>query len=132
MLLAESRREAGPSRAHALRSQGLRWEVSLSFRLSGSRSLNTLLPSAICAVIATAPELFAQSPASVIGRVTAETGLGLTGADIAVSVTQLRTTTDDRGEFRCPNVPAGTIEVRARRLGFRPDAVMITVPQSGT
>ena len=88
--------------------------------------------SAICFLIANAPRLFAQSPASIVGRVTAETGLGLMGTDIVVSGTLLRTTTDDRGEFRLPAVPAGTMEVRARRLGFRPDAVTLTVPETGT
>jgi TonB family protein len=102
----------------------------MSYRLS-SRLLSTLLTSASCATVVAMP-LRAQSPASVVGRVTAETGLGLTGADIAVSGTQLRATTDDRGEFRLPSVPAGIVEVRARRLGFRPDAVTITVPVSGT
>lgn len=104
----------------------------MSYRLSGGRSLAGLLVSAICATSGSPAALPAQSPASVVGRVTAETGIGLMGADVAVSGTQLRATTDDRGEFRLPNVPAGTIEVRARRLGFRPDAVTLTVPQSGT
>src|SRR3954470_7678273 len=103
----------------------------MSYHLSG-RSLVELLVSAICASGGLAAAALAQSPASIVGRVTAETGLGLMGADIAVAGTQLRATTDDRGEFRLPGVPAGTIEVRARRLGFRPDAVKITVPASGT
>ena len=101
-------------------------------RLVGSGHLSRLLISATCAVVAATPQLRAQSPASVVGRVTAETGIGLMGADIAVAGTQLRATTDDRGEFRLPGVPAGMIEVRARRLGFRPDAVKINVPESGT
>jgi TonB family protein len=103
----------------------------MSYRLSGGRYLFELLTST-CVTLAVAPLLGAQSPASVVGRVTAETGLGLMGADIAVAGTQLRATTDDRGEFRLPGVPAGIIEVRARRLGFRPDAVKVTVPESGT
>src|SRR3954464_146539 len=104
----------------------------MSHRLSGGRYLFELLTSATYVAVAAAPVLGAQSPASVVGRVTAETGLGLMGADIAVAGTQLRATTDDRGEFRLPGVPAGTIEVRARRLGFRPAAGKITVPASGT
>jgi TonB family protein len=103
----------------------------MSYHLSG-RSLVELLVSAICASGGSAAAALAQSPASIVGRVTAETGIGLMGADVAVSGTQLRATTDDHGEFRLPGVPAGTIEVRARRLGFRPDAVTLVVPQSGT
>jgi TonB family protein len=104
----------------------------MSYRPVGSGYLSRLLISATCAAAAATPQLRAQSPASVVGRVTAETGIGLMGADIAVAGTQLRATTDDRGEFRLPGVPAGIIEVRARRLGFRPDAVKINVPESGT
>jgi hypothetical protein len=96
------------------------------------RYISTGLTLASCVLVTGAQRLVAQSPASVVGRVTAETGMGLTGADISVPGTQLRATTDDRGEFRLAAVPAGTMEVRARRLGFRPDAVTLTVPASGT
>jgi TonB family protein len=90
------------------------------------------LAFAACVVATGARPLDAQSPASIVGRVTAETGLGLIGADVSVPGTQLRATTNDRGEFRLAAVPAGTTEVRARRLGFRPDAVTLTVPVTGT
>lgn len=58
--------------------------------------------------------------------------MALIGVEVAVEGTQLRATTNDRGEFRLPGVPPGTIELRARRLGFRPNAVRIIVPESGT
>jgi TonB family protein len=82
-------------------------------------------------VLATSP-LGAQSPATVIGTVTSETGIALMGVDVAVGDTQLRTTTDEHGEFRLSGVPGGTREVRARRLGFRPDAVQVNIGNSGT
>jgi TonB family protein len=104
----------------------------MSYCLIGRPHIRARLTFAVCVLVADALRLGAQSPASVVGRVTAETGIGLMGADVAVSGTQLRATTDDRGEFRLAGVPAGTIEVRARRLGFRPDAVTLTVPESGT
>jgi len=105
----------------------------MSHRVSGSRPLIQLLTMATAAIAALAPGvLVGQSPAMVVGRVTAETGMALMGADVAVEGTQLRTTTDDRGEFRLPGVPAGSTQVRARRLGFRPDGVRINVPSSGT
>jgi TonB family protein len=105
----------------------------MSHRFSGSRPFIQLLTIAIATIVALAPGvLVGQSPAVVVGRVTAETGMALMGADVAVEGTQLRTTTDDRGEFRLPGVPAGSTQVRARRLGFRPDGVRINVPASGT
>jgi TonB family protein len=82
-------------------------------------------------VLATAP-LGAQSPATVIGTVTSETGIALLGVDVAVGDTQLKTVTDEHGAFRLSGVPAGTREVRARRLGFRPDAVQVNIGDSGT
>jgi TonB family protein len=105
----------------------------MSHSVSGSGILFGLLATALLPVDAITPSVaFAQSPAIVVGKVTAETGMALTGADVAIDGTQFRATTDDRGEFRLPGVPAGTFEVRARRLGFRPDAVRVNVPASGT
>ena len=108
----------------------------MSQRFCGSRFLSLLPTTATLAIIATVAlateTLAAQSPANVTGKVTAETGIALIGADVAVNGTQLRATTDDRGEFRFKGVPAGPIELRARRLGFRPDAVRINVGESGT
>ncbi|HMI49451.1 MAG TPA: TonB-dependent receptor, partial [Gemmatimonadaceae bacterium] len=104
----------------------------MSHRVCGSRPVIQLLATAI-SVIAVAPVvLVGQSPAMVVGKVTAETGMALMGADVAIDGTLFRAITNDRGEFRLPGVPAGPIEVRARRLGFRPDAVKINVPASGT
>lgn len=89
--------------------------------------------AATSGVIAFTPKILpGQSPATVVGRVTAEAGMALLGADVAVDGTLLRTTTNERGEFRIAGVPAGNFELRARRLGFRPEAIALSVPQSGT
>ena len=105
----------------------------MSHSVSGSGGLLGLLATAILPVVAITPcAAIAQSPAVVVGKVTAETGMALNGADVAIDGTQLRATTDDRGEFRLAGVPAGTVELRARRLGFRPDALRIDIPPSGT
>jgi TonB family protein len=74
----------------------------------------------------------AQSMGTLAGKVTGETGLALTGADVAVDGTQLRTTTDERGEFRLSGLPAGRVGIKARRLGFRPDSAKVLMPESGT
>jgi TonB family protein len=95
--------------------------------------MNSLLTTAVAATVSVAwSTLSAQTPANVVGRVIAEAGVALIGADVAVNGTALRATTDERGEFRIAGVPAGSFELRARRLGFRPEAVRITVPSTGT
>jgi len=105
----------------------------MSNGVSGSGALLRLLTTVFLPVVAYTPGVTAaQSPAVVVGKVTAETGMALMGADVAIDGTQLRATTDDRGEFRLPGVPAGIVELRARRLGFRPDALRINVPAYGT
>ena len=71
-------------------------------------------------------------PASVIGSVTAETGIGLMGRTSPFPELSSAPPPMIAESSRFVGVPAGTIEVRARRLGFRPDAVTLTVPQSGT
>jgi len=105
----------------------------MSHSVSGSGGLLGLLATAILPVVAITPcAAIAQSPAVVVGKVTAETGMALNGADVAIDGTQLRATTDDRGEFRLAGVPAGTVELRARRLGFRSDALFLFIAPSTT
>jgi TonB family protein len=69
----------------------------------------------------------AQAGGSITGTVTAETGLALSGVDVGVVGTSVRSTTDERGTFLLIGMGPGTFEVRARRLGFRPESARITV-----
>jgi hypothetical protein len=64
---------------------------------------------------------------SVNGRVLDQSGRGLAGAELTIPGSPLRVETDDAGEFRLKNVPAGDLQVRVRRLGFRPDTSIINV-----
>lgn len=63
----------------------------------------------------------AQGAVTIAGIVTDVDGLALFGAVISVANTSLTSKTDERGEFRIVGVPAGSGEVRARRLGFAPE-----------
>ncbi len=102
-------------------------------RILGSRALTRLLAPAIFAIVAAPLEdLGGQATGVIVGTVTAEKGIALVGVDVTVRGTQLRTTTDDRGEFRLPGVPSGTVELTARRLGFRPASVRVTVERAET
>src|SRR4051812_42818697 len=69
---------------------------------------------------------------SITGKVTAETGIALSGVDVGVVGTTVRSTTDERGAFLLTGMGSGTFEVRARRLGFRPESTRITVDDGHT
>lgn len=63
----------------------------------------------------------AQGVATVSGVVTDSQGLGVYGAVVSVANTSLASKTDERGEFRITAIPAGSVEIQARRLGFSPE-----------
>lgn len=65
----------------------------------------------------------AQAPAArgtVAGIVRDSSGARITGAEITIVGTGQRAHTNAQGEFRLTNVPAGTLRVGVRRLGFIP------------
>jgi TonB family protein len=68
-----------------------------------------------------------QGGGSISGTVTAETGVALSGVDVGIVGTAVRSMTDERGAFLLIGMGPGTFEVRARRLGFRPETARITV-----
>jgi len=64
---------------------------------------------------------------SVNGKVQDQSGRAVAGAELTIPGSPLRVETDDTGEFRLKNVPAGDLRIRVRRLGFKPDTSMISV-----
>lgn len=85
------------------------------------RSLTGVLLCLACAAaLGPASKGMAQGVATVSGVVTDSDGLAVYGAVVSVARTSLSSKTDERGEFRIAGVPAGTIEIQARRLGFAP------------
>ena len=62
----------------------------------------------------------AQGVATVSGAVTDSEGLAVYGAVVSVVSTSLASKTDERGAFIITGVPPGSVEIRARRLGFAP------------
>ena len=75
-------------------------------------------------VLALGPAMLrAQQPVArgtVAGMVRDSSGAGIAGAEVTIVGTGLRAHTNARGEFRLTNVPAGTVTVGVRRLGFVP------------
>ena len=59
------------------------------------------------------------------GTVRDSSGAGIAGAEITISGTGLRAHTNAEGAFRLTNVPAGTLRLAVRRLGFGPTAVSV-------
>lgn len=82
-----------------------------------------------------ATPLIAQAPQTgmVQGKVTVE-GIGRPLANAMVSVvgTQVGAQTNEAGEYRLTNVPAGPRVIRVQRLGFSPATANVTVESGRT
>jgi hypothetical protein len=98
---------------------------------------------AVGAALGSAPALDAQSAAplvpgtgSVRGSVTTTFGLPIGGAYLRLSLPGRGTTTsvesDEDGKFNAVGVPSGTAWLVARRIGYRPDSVRVTVNDGET
>lgn len=68
-----------------------------------------------------------QPGATLSGVVTDTDGLAIIGAVVSVTNTSLASKTDQRGEFRITGMPAGLVEVRARRIGFVPETQRVEI-----
>src|SRR5688500_14296547 len=62
----------------------------------------------------------AQGTGSLKGVVTDVEDVPVFGAVVEIGTPSLRARTNERGEFHLTGVPAGTVDVRVRRLGFSP------------
>ena len=67
----------------------------------------------------------AQPRGTVTGMVRDSTGAGIAGAEVSVSGTNLRAHTNAEGGFRLTNVPAGSVTLAVRRLGYAPTAINV-------
>jgi TonB-dependent starch-binding outer membrane protein SusC len=77
--------------------------------------------------------LHAQGDGTITGVVTDQaTQQPVAGAQVVVMGTQRGAMTDQQGRFSIPGVPAGSYEIRARRLGYAPTALRVTVAAGGT
>lgn len=75
---------------------------------------------------------FAQN-ANIVGRVTDEyVDLALGGAFVQVKNTEIKSYTDNQGNYVLTNVPAGERMLRVSYLGYEPTDAFVEVPASGT
>jgi len=99
--------------------------------MSRRRSEQVVLGS-IAAFILWATPVWSQR-AVITGRVTdAESNAGVVAAQVRVPGTTFGTVTHTDGTFRLVGVPAGSVTLRALRLGYLELTKPITVPDSGT
>jgi outer membrane receptor protein involved in Fe transport len=83
-------------------------------------------------IAAAAPPLRGQDGGRIVGRVIdASSGAGLSDVGVQVVGTTLGTQSGVDGRFQIPNVPAGTVTIQARRIGYAPKSVTGIVLQAG-
>ncbi len=84
--------------------------------------------------VASPAMLHAQGESTVRGTVYSEGGTPLSGAQVRFSA-PLRDVasaiSDELGAFAFAKLPAGPVWLVGRRIGYRPDSILITVPASG-
>ncbi len=90
-----------------------------------------LLVILITSVCVASPAL-AQQRGSISGSVSSEGNQPLAGATVLVAGTALRGVTDQQGQYRIANVPAGSHDVTASVLGYAPRTQRVTVAADGT
>src|SRR3712207_2974329 len=104
-------------------------------RAVSSPALLLRVIAAIAAVALSATALGAQaSTGTVSGRVVADNGQPLAGAQVSLRGTGLGTRTGDNGRYTIVNVPAGQYRLRTQMLGHRPveDSVTVAAGQTVT
>ena len=95
-----------------------------------------LLAAAVVAVAWDAATAGAQQPAAagtITGRVTEQgSGAPLSAAQVFVVGTTRGSVTGENGSYRILGVPAGTVQLRVRRLGYEPATQTVTVAPGAT
>src|SRR3970040_556716 len=92
--------------------------------------MNRISSVALFLLVLVTPPLNAQEPAStvstgrIVGRIIdAQTGQGIAHVAIQVGGTRLGTISGVDGRYAIPRVPAGTVTMQARLIGYGPKTV---------
>jgi hypothetical protein len=91
----------------------------------------------VCVALFATSSLTAQQPASVptgriVGKVVdASTGAGIADAGVQVVGTTIGTMSGVGGRYSVPNVPAGTVTLQIRRIGYQPKTITGLVLEAG-
>lgn len=93
-----------------------------------ARAMLIALSTVSASAAVSARAALAQAGTAVLAGTARDTlGQPITGVEIRISGTDIRARTDDRGLFRIPHAPSGTIAVQARRLGFRMTSTLVVL-----
>lgn len=105
--------------------------LTIGARMLAARSSLVLHLLALAAVCVSAGAQ--QSTGRVIGRVIdATTGTGLTDVGVQVVGTTIGTTSGIEGRFTIAEVPAGTVTLHVRRIGYQPKTITGILLDAGT
>ncbi|MGD8868987.1 MAG: carboxypeptidase-like regulatory domain-containing protein, partial [Gemmatimonadales bacterium] len=89
--------------------------------------ISRLLILASVALIGARPGL-AQTTGQILGRVIeAESGTAIPTVDVSVEDLELRTITNERGDFSLVGIPAGEHRLRAELIGYRTVIVPVRI-----
>ncbi len=95
------------------------------------RSLGSVL---LLAVLLVSPALAQSTTGRIVGRIVdGETGQPVTGAQISVVGTELKTSSGVGGRYALAEVPSGAQSIQVRFIGYTAKTVSgVTVPAGGT
>lgn len=82
--------------------------------------------------IACLPVHSAAAQGRVAGVVRDTSGVGIAGAEISLTGTDVRAESDEEGKFLLTRVPVGEAAIRVRRLGFTPTSASVVVRDNTT
>src|SRR5688572_29832332 len=95
-------------------------------------AVRSFLP-ALLGTVLWASALGAQATGTITGRVVDSTGAQpITGVTVVVEGTQRGAVTGGDGTFRITGVPAGTVSLRARRIGYISQAKTVAIGSSAS
>lgn len=108
-----------------LRAQSITVAAALTDVLTGSGVDVVFTSSGGAALVKRPPP---PAVGTLVGRVSdSRTGVGVQGAIVTVEGPSIRAATDENGNFRVANVPAGTQTITVRRLGYAPQTRRVQV-----
>lgn len=87
---------------------------------------------ALVTTVCMATPALAQQRGTITGSVSSESNQPLVGAAVIIGGTNLRGVTDQQGQYRIANVPAGSHDVTASILGYAPRTQRTTVAAGQT
>ena len=79
-----------------------------------------------------ASPLWSQGTGTLRGVIRDQANAPLAGAEILITSIDRATVTNERGEFRLDNLPAGSLLVLARMLGYTPHRISVTIREGET